>query len=83
MFTFTHIEAVNHLGSRVSKEYHGFTAQLCPSQLKDNIVVIAWCCGESDFWIVDPNDEGIEQLQEYYNDMIGEIPTFTLLKEIV
>ena len=82
MFKFKSIDQVNAFGSTITKEYHGFTAQLCPTRLKDNIVVIAWCCGESDFWIVDPNDEGIEQLQEYYDDMIGEVPTFTLLKEV-
>lgn len=82
MFKFTHTEEVNRFGSTVTKEYTGFTARLTPINHKDNLVVIAWWDGEPDFWVVDPSDNGIEQLQEYYNDMIGEVPPCTFLKEV-
>jgi hypothetical protein len=82
MFNFEHIEEVNQFGSKISKEYKGFTAKICPIRLKDNILVIAWWDSEPDYWIVDLSDNGIEQLQEYYNDMIGEVPPFTFLKEM-
>lgn len=82
MFTFKHEEEVNAFGSKITKNYHGFTAKINPIRLKDNILIIAMWDDEPDYWIVDPNDEGIEQLQEYYHDMIGEVPVFILLKEM-
>ncbi len=82
MFKFRHSEQVNALGSTISKEYTGFTAKITEERLKGHTLVLAWWDGEPDLWIVDTNDCGIEQLQEYYSDMIGEVPTFTFLEVV-
>lgn len=83
MFTFKVVETVNSLGSRVSKEYTGFTHLITRRNIKNNYLVVAWFDGEPDYWIVNKQIESLKQLQEYYNDMVGIIPPLVILKEAV